>query len=87
MTLRPIPKSTYIDHSHDIRALKEDVTDIKKRLKNVEDMGDNITDILDVVNKVARQLKIWAPAVIAAAVSAGVVNGKLGAFLHALFNG
>lgn len=76
-----------MDHSEDIKTLKDDVKDIKSRLSTVEGIGKDVTDILGIVNKVARHLKIWAPAIIGAAVSAGIVNGKLGAFFHALLNG
>lgn len=74
-------------HVSDITQLKTDVAEIKGRLDKVESIGDDVSAILSGLDKVTRQLKFWAPAIISAAVSAGIVNGKLGAFLHALLNG
>lgn len=75
------------EHINDISQLKTDVADIKERLTNVESMKEDVSAILGAIDKIARQFKIWGPSIIAAAVSAGIVNGKLGLFLRALFTG
>lgn len=67
--------------------LQTAVKGLHSRIEAVETIGQDVGQILTTLDKVAKRLKIWAPSLIAAAISAGVVNGKLGAFLHALFNG
>ena len=63
------------------------LTDIQDRLKTVEGIGSDVSSILTAIEKIGKQFRIWAPTIVGAAISAGIVNGKLGAFLHALFNG
>lgn len=53
---------------------------------NKEMMGD-IADIKGAVFKIIKYFKIAAPSIVSAAIAAGVVNGKVGAFLNALFTG
>lgn len=63
------------------------VQDHETRLTTVENSHAQIADIAAAVDKVAKLIKLWGPTLIGAAISAGIVNGKLGAFLHALLNG
>lgn len=67
--------------------LQESIADFDVRLTAVENIGDTITDIKTTIDKGLRHLKLWAPTIVGAAISAGIVNGKLGAFLRALFVG
>lgn len=67
--------------------MTDQLSNVENRLKTVEVIGQDVTSILSALNKLAKQLKIWAPTVVGAAISAGIVNGKIGLFLHALFNG
>lgn len=67
--------------------MNEKLTHIDSRLKTVEQMGHDVSDILGAVTKIGKQLRVWAPAIVSAAIAAGIVNGKLGAFFHALLNG
>lgn len=89
MATAPLPlendRLSTIEQGQKAMAQRQDEFD--QRLKVVENIGTDVTAILNNMNKLGKQLRIWAPAIVGAAISAGVVNGKLGAFLHALLNG
>ena len=67
--------------------LEKRVDNHETRLVTVENSHAQIADIAAAVDKVAKLIRVWGPTMIGAAISAGIVNGKLGAFLHALLNG
>lgn len=67
--------------------MNEKLTGMEQRLQSVESIGDDVKDILGAVNKIAKLFRVWAPTIVGAAISAGIVNGKLGEFLHAVFVG
>lgn len=60
--------------------------DHERRLKNLETVADDISEIKTAVFKIAKYIKVAAPSLVSAAIAAGVVNGKLGAFLAALMH-
>jgi archaellum component FlaC len=59
--------------------LETDVTSIKNGMADLSDMADD-------VRKVLRWLKNGLPLVATAAVTSGIVSGRWGAFLQALFS-
>ena len=65
----------------------ETLTEHHERIKKVETIADDIDEIKQAVASVGRWIKASVPAVISAAIAAGLVNGRLGAFLNALFVG
>lgn len=67
--------------------MDEKLTKVEQRLSTVESIGDDVAQILGAVNKIAKLFRVWAPTIVGAAISAGMVNGKLGEFLHAVFVG
>ncbi len=56
------------------------LTDLEKALITIENLGETLT-------KIKRGLKVYGPVIVAAAVSAGLIDGRIGAFLRALFVG
>lgn len=69
------------------KRLADRVTATENRLDIVEAALADIGDIKDGITKIAKYIKLAVPSIISAAIAAGVVNGKLGAFLRALFGG
>lgn len=57
------------------------------RITELEGLAVLLANIDETVTKVLKYIKIGAPSIVAAAVSAGILNGKLGAFLNALVTG
>ena len=70
-----------------VMTLEETVQDHADRLEKMEKVVGDIGDIKEILERIARYVRIAGPSVISAALAAGIVNGKLGAFLHALFGG
>lgn len=60
--------------------------DHEKRIVMLENMSEQLMEISNIATKVLKHVRIWGPAIVAAAASSGIVSGKWGAFLHALFN-
>jgi len=65
---------------------RDDIEIHEARIKSLETVFSDISDINIAVKKIWRFVKWGTPIIVSAAVSAGIVNGKLGAFLHALFS-
>lgn len=61
--------------------------EVDRRLKALEDVYPDLHDIKETIDKLLKYIKVSAPTIVAAAISAGIVNGKLGAFLSALIYG
>lgn len=80
-------KVTLAGVKKELDVMKVTIDDIDKRLTGVEELEVTVTEILDTLNKIFRWIKGSVPLMVTAAVSAGIVNGKLGAFLNALFAG
>jgi len=53
---------------------------LNRRVEALENIAGDLTKIKNLV-------KVYAPLIIVAAVSSGIVDGKWGAFLNALFTG
>lgn len=70
-----------------VSSLEEMVMDHDERLKKMENVVNDISDIKSILERIARYVKIAGPSIVSAAVAAGIVNGKLGAFFHALIGG
>lgn len=64
--------------------MEERLSSLEQRMHSVESISSDISEILDTINKIGKRIKYWLPMVGAAAVSAGLVDGKLGAFIKAL---
>lgn len=67
--------------------IHEMVKDHENRLVTVEANHSQISELVEAVEKIGKLIKLWGPTLIGAAISAGIVNGKLGAFLHAIMTG
>ena len=67
------------------QSVNERLDDHETRLQSLESIAEDIGNISDTVDKIFKYIKIAAPSIISAAIAAGIVNGKLGAFLNALF--
>jgi tRNA threonylcarbamoyladenosine modification (KEOPS) complex Pcc1 subunit len=65
----------------------EILADHSKRIETLETVANDLTEIKEAIASIGRWIKGSVPAVISAAIAAGLVNGKLGAFLNALFVG
>lgn len=63
------------------------ISNHEERLVSLEHSRDTINDMADTVAKIAKYIKVWAPMVGTAAVTSGIVSGRWGAFLSALFHG
>lgn len=85
MTTEITARLEKLEKGHEL--MQKSLGDIDTRLKAVEDIGDDVAAIRGAIDKGLRQLRVWAPTIVAAAISAGIVNGKLGAFFNALFTG
>jgi hypothetical protein len=57
------------------------------RIDNIENALNTIQDFGETLGKIKKALKFYGPVVIGAAVSAGLIDGRVGAFLRALFVG
>jgi hypothetical protein len=67
-----------------VKDLKATVDDHGTRIKDLEELSGKIDGVIAAVEAIGRQVRFWAPTMIAAAISAGIVNGKLAEFLRAL---
>ena len=74
--------------------LTDRITNVEERVGKLEVsqnetkmLINELVDIKTTVDKLARYVKVAAPSIVSAALAAGLVNGKLGAFLHALVGG
>ena len=67
-------------------AVMRKLTEHETRIKALEDSVTDISEIKEAVFKIVKYVRIGLPSIISAAIAAGVVNGKLGAFLNALFH-
>lgn len=79
-------KTNPCKHDREIAVMRQKQIEHENRIVKLEEVAGDIGRIGDTVEKIFSYLKIAAPSIIAAAVSAGIVNGKIGAFLNALFN-
>lgn len=68
-----------------VATVEQRVDKLEKSVSTLETVYTDIGDIKEIVQKIARYMKVAGPSIISAAIAAGIVNGKLGAFLHALF--
>lgn len=59
----------------------------ENRIAKLEQIATDLEEIKSSIASVARWIKGAVPTIVGAAVAAGMVNGKLGAFLNALFVG
>lgn len=66
---------------------RKEFNSLEQRVTQIETTLTDISDIKEAVFKIARYIKVAVPSIISAAVAAGIVNGKIGAFLHALATG
>lgn len=57
------------------------------RLTKLEQHDASIDEVLDVAKAILKWVKVGGPMVATAAITSGLVSGKWGAFLHALFVG
>lgn len=84
----PLPETNSLCPHDDVLAnMHKRQDDFDTRLKAMESLSDKVDGIIGAVEGIAKQFRFWAPTIVGAAISAGIVNGKLGAFLHALLNG
>lgn len=58
----------------------------EKRLQSLENVYDDISEIKAGVAKTVQWVRRGIPTLITAAITAGLVNGQLGAFLKALIS-
>lgn len=66
-------------------SLEEQVNKHGTRLTDLENALIAIDQLGDTLNKIKGALKVYGPVVVAAAVSAGLIDGRIGAFFRALF--
>jgi hypothetical protein len=60
------------------------LSSLDKRVEALEGAVKDIHEISVTSKKVLGLIKVWAPIIATAAVTSGLVNGKVGAFLAAL---
>lgn len=65
--------------------LEKQVKDHGTRLTDLENALIAIDQLGDTLNKIKGALKVYGPVIVAAAVSAGLIDGRIGAFIRALF--
>lgn len=63
------------------------LTDVEKYCADNQEMMGDIAEIKKAIFKLVKYAKFAAPSIISAAIAAGIVNGKIGAFLNALVTG
>jgi hypothetical protein len=65
--------------------LEKQVKEHGTRLTDLENALIAIDQLGDTLNKIKGALKVYGPVIVAAAVSAGLIDGRIGAFFRALF--
>jgi hypothetical protein len=65
--------------------LEKQVKEHGTRLTDLENAFIAIDQLGDTLNKIKGALKVYGPVIVAAAVSAGLIDGRIGAFFRALF--
>lgn len=60
--------------------------DHEKRIEALETAQVDIAELVSIVKSSVRYIKLWGPMIATAAVTSGVVSGRWGAFLSALFH-
>lgn len=58
---------------------------LEARVAAMENVFSDIADMKDGVLKIAKYIKIAIPSIVSAALAAGLVDGRMGKFLVALF--
>lgn len=58
-----------------------------ERINNLHNRVSAIEEIGEVLNNIYSKVRWFIPIAVTAAISSGIVSGKVGAFLHALFTG
>ena len=67
-----------------VATVEQRVGKLETSVSTLESVYTDISDIKNIAEKILRYLKVAGPSIVSAAIAAGIVNGKLGAFLHAI---
>lgn len=69
-----------------LSALERRMSNVESDIKSIKDSMTTIEDLSDTINKLVRWVKTGLPLIATACVTSGIVSGKWGAFIQALFH-
>jgi hypothetical protein len=69
-----------------LSALERRMSNVESDIKSIKDSMTTIEDLSDTINKLVRWVKTSLPLIATACVTSGIVSGKWGAFIQALFH-